>query len=206
MRYTFRRWTKEEELYLEESWGWRTMRTMAEELGRTQKSIDEKASEMKLGRAKDASDKITLNTLAKLVKRDSNTVYSWCKLHGLKYKERTFGKQKFLMISVPNFWAWANVNRHRVDFSKIEIDDLTPHPAWVQEERRKRKLSQSWTGWQEVMLKSMIKQPGVTYEQIEEVIGKSESSVRNKLGRLGIVTRPLTGRPDRRTKEGKVAK
>lgn len=62
-----RHWTKEEELYLEENWGTRSIQTIAKNLGRSVNAINVRKTRMGLGRFLDSGEYITYCQLLQIL-------------------------------------------------------------------------------------------------------------------------------------------
>ncbi|WP_257985089.1 helix-turn-helix domain-containing protein [Bacillus sp. T33-2] len=163
------------------------MQKIAEKLGRNPKSL-----EMTLIRKRgtsstiDSTGMITAGELAKVMGVDRNTVIGWTSRHGLPFKKKvTRYKKTFTFIDINEFWAWAELNRQRIDFSKLVRNSLPPEPDWVQAERKNKKANnyRSWTVLEEEQL-IQLASSGLPLKSIAEILNRSHGSVEKKYNRL----------------------
>ena len=133
-----RYWTDEEDNYLLDKAGSVSSQAMADNLGRTKIAVDTRMYKLGIGDIRVATGMITANQLSNIVNIDDKTVYMWIRESGLKAThKRIRDKGKFFLIKPSDFWEWADKNRNRINFSKIEPKILLPEPEWFEEQRRR---------------------------------------------------------------------
>jgi len=186
-----RHYTLEENDYLKSYAGIYTIDKMAKALGRTPLAIKEQLVRLGVGNL-DLSGGIPANQFARIAGVAPSTVRTWVKRDLLPHSKRSARnnvkmKDKRCLIFPEQFWKWAEQNKHRVPFSKIQRNVLLPEPDWLDAEIRKEKslnkkiLNKSdWTikeeqeAWQ-------LRAEGVMYKDIAIRLKRTHSSVRNKM-------------------------
>lgn len=184
-------YTREENDYLKAYAGTYSIDKMAKAMGRTPSAIKEQLTRLGIGNL-DLSGGIPANQLARIAGVAPSTVRTWIKRDLLPHSKRSARnnvkmKDKRCLIFPEEFWKWAEQNKHRVPFSKIERNVLLPEPDWLNAEIRKEKslnkkiLNKSdWTikeeqeAWQ-------LRAQGVMYKDIAIRLKRTHSSVRNKM-------------------------
>jgi hypothetical protein len=185
-----RRWTEEELHFLEDNVGKISLLKIAEKLNRPISGIEIKLKRLGLGNTRLASGKLTANELAKALNIDTHVVTRWLNECGLKgVKRATRISAKFHLISVENFWKWAEQNKERINFYKIEPNILVPEPDWVEEQRKldyqtiPKRQGAKWTEQEDNRLIEMTN-AGYKQEEIGVALNRSGLSVQRRLSRL----------------------
>lgn len=181
-----RKWTKEEITFLHENVGNMKVPTMAEKLNRTEEAIVVKMKRLGIANTSNQTGYLLVNQLAKLLKVDHNTVKLWILNHGLKCVTRaTRFSKKFYFIQPEDFWNWAELNKEKVDFSKIEPKSILPEPEWFEAERKKEKeiSYKIWTVKEENELLMMMSN-GSSVKDAAKNLNRSVISIQRKYNRL----------------------
>lgn len=136
------KWKPDEEQFLVENWGTKSVPCIAERLNRTTNAIIVRARRLNLGPALNAGDYITLNQLCKAFTGNEHGMYSyqsisWVKNRGLSVHNKRVNQCTFRVVYLDEFWDWAEKNRAFLDFSKMEKYALGREPEWVDEQRKK---------------------------------------------------------------------
>ena len=127
------KWTAKEEDILLENYGEIPVYKIEKKLGR--KKIARKIEKEGLGSVTEYAGLITAHKLSKILNVDSHTVLKWIRTKGLPHKRKILKyKKEHLIINIPDFWLWAEQNKHLVPFHKIERRILIPEPSWLEEE------------------------------------------------------------------------
>ena len=136
-----RTWTKEEILYLDDAWGTKPIKSIAEKLNRSESAIVQKAGRRNLGPFLESGNYITFNQFMKYIGYDSISykLKSWIENRNLRIKNKTVGKNKFKVIYVEDFWKWADKNRQFVDWNKVKRNSIENEPEWVEKLRKNQK-------------------------------------------------------------------
>lgn len=184
--------TPEEEEYIQDFYGTKSAESIGKRLGISAKSVICKANKMGLTSAINASGKITANNLASLVGRDFKVVQRWMESHGLPHVRRALSRnkaRKHILIEPKDFWKWAEKNKERIDFLRIERNTILPEPEWVEVERSKlrknpKKPNKIWTAQEEVRLWNMYYTSGMRQKEIAEKFSVTPLSIEKKLKRI----------------------
>lgn len=176
-------WTKREIDYLASNIGFKKWSTIAKKLDRSLSSIKMKAYRENLANSKLNKGTPTATELAETLNVDTKTVIYWINHFELPATKRIAReKRKFWFIDVEEFWEWAEQNKERIDFSKIERNVLIPEPEWLEEEIRNPSKF-LWTPLKETELIRLMSLKR-THKEISEELGITLNQIRNKLQSL----------------------
>ena len=143
------KWTQEETEYIAEMWGHKSVNEMARKLGRSAEAIKGKGKKMGLGHHLDSSEMITFRQFILAIGCPSGS-YAWYrerwKKHGFPIHRKAFIKKKFHMVSIEEFWKWAEAHQDIIDFSNFERYALGKEPDWVEEKRSRVRSSTGTRG------------------------------------------------------------
>ena len=183
-------WNIEEIDYLEEHIGVYKIETIAKKMDRSLNSVVMKINRLGLANTKKQTGLITIGELARHLKVDRNTVKGWVEKHGLPCtKKITRYNKRFYFIDPIDFWKWAESQKDKVMFSKIEPRILLPEPDWVEKERQrdqqtdKKRAYKSWTTEQDKRLVE-LRDKGLTYKEIGKILNRSAYSVEHRYKRI----------------------
>lgn len=183
-------WTKEEDDYVMERAGKASSKTIADNLGRTKVAVDSRMYKLGISDIRATTGMITAYKLSTVLNVDSHTVYLWISDFGLKatYK-RIRDKGKYYLIDPADFWKWADINRERINFSKIEPKALLPEPDWFEEQCKKdyydipRRRRAIWSKQEDSKLIDLFKL-NYSVSAIASDLGRSESAIQRKISKL----------------------
>ncbi|WP_404427281.1 hypothetical protein LG296_01555 [Ureibacillus chungkukjangi] len=181
------RWKAEELEYLESNYGTREVSKIAKYLNRTEIAVVAKARRLGLSMLT-AGGYLTLSELAKHLHVDIKTIKLW-HTKGLKYRELTVYKQKYIFIDISNFWKWAKDNQNLINFSKIERGMLAPEPEWLDRAYKNYVLNTpkrkgiKWTALEDKHLLAGTKR-GDSLEVISNELGRSIKSLQTRMARI----------------------
>lgn len=167
--------------------GSHSLKTIARRLNRSITALEVKITRMGLSHTKSYTGMLTAGELAKILKIDRNTVMQWIFNHELDSHQRiTRNKKKFTFINMDDFWLWAEMNRHKIDFSKLELDALPPEPEWVEGERKTARQVTNYKSWTKHEEKLVLEWYccGKTLPEIACMLGRTRESIRKKIKRL----------------------
>lgn len=194
-------WTPAEEEYLQDRWGKASISAIAKKLGRSAVAVRCHATKLGLGGVLLAGDYITLSQLICAVtgstKNYSYKPESWVKKRGLPVHTKCVGNDRFRVVYLDEFWAWAEQNRSFLDFSKMEPLILGKEPDWVVQQRRIDTMSGAnqrkdpWTPFEDQRLRYLLKQHKYTWAEMARDIGRSEGAIQRRCNDLGIKDRPV---------------
>lgn len=193
-------WTHEEENYLEENWGYKSVPAIAQQLGRSVNGIIVRARRLNLGPALLSGDYITLNQLVIAVTGhsvDSYLLISWVKNRNLPVHKRKVNNNSFRVVYIDEFWEWAKKNRSFIDFSKMEPLALGKEPEWVAAQRKKDFYSNAlqrkdpWTQSEDDKLLRLLGEQKYGYKEISKILRRSEGAIQRRCLDLGTKLRPV---------------
>ena len=189
-----RNWTKEEIEYLTEFWGKVSVPILAKNLNRSENAVICKKGRLGLGAFLEANDLISVNELFRCLGKSYGTegVEAFRK-RGLKIKYRKVKKNCFLMVSIDDFWKFAEKNKHFIDFSRLEPLILGEEPEWLTEARKTdfvyNHKKTKWTSADDTALKLYISM-GYGYRRISQELNRTEAAVKRRAYDLKIKERP----------------
>lgn len=200
-----KRWTPEDEAYLQDSWGKVSVPGIAKHLGRTEAAITNRVQYLGLGAAFHAGEWITWNQFYKEINGADNG--------GGYFKKRMLaagfpvhyqivkGKNKFryTMVDIDEFWEFAEDHKDLFDFSKFEPYTFGSEPEWAAVKRRAdverahriRPHNTPWTSDQDRQLEHLLRQHRYSYTEIAERLRRTEGAVKRRISTLGITERPV---------------
>lgn len=186
-----REWTKEEEIELQELWGYKTLETISKKMRRTKYSIKVKAIRMKLGPM--INNNLELLSVSDLVdmlgvSRD-RICNTWINL-GLDLKKKKLTqKYSYYAITIEKLLVFLENNQNEWDSRNVEKYILGSEPEWLVE-KRKRDLIENplwyrrWTA-EEIQKLQLLKRLNKSNEEIASAINRSEQAVAIVLRSLG---------------------
>lgn len=193
----FRLWTPEEELYLQDHWGSKSVTLIAKHLNRPYGGVRRRATELGLLDPTLHYDGITVRQLTIALGVSGSTTKTWIQQYGFPAKQKIFSKkQRIYVVSYDDFWEWAEKHKHLINFAKLEPLILGKEPEWVKEKRaidnKKYKERRPWTEEEKRKLISMVSAYQYTYPEISARLKRPEASIKRKLLDLNIKARPLS--------------
>lgn len=195
-----RKWTAEEEQYLEEKWGTTSIPALAKHLNRTEDAIIVRAQRLHLGAFLEAGDYITMNQLMLALKGGTVSAYcmtSWVKNRGFPVKYKRVGQNRFRIVCLEDFWKWAEKHRDFIDWSRVEKNILGMEPAWVKEKRRehfqrnRQYRTTPWTKDEDALLISLLKEQKYGFREISKRLCRTEGAVQRRCNDLKTPYRPV---------------
>jgi hypothetical protein len=202
---TWRRWTKEDEAYLQDKWGTISIPAIAKNLGRSVHAIKVRAARLQLGPALMGGDYITLNQLL-LAVNGTNAgggykLKSWVKNRGLPVHTKKVINNSFRIVYLDEFWEWAEKNRSFLDFSKMEPLALGEEPEWVAEQRKKDfrafaiQRKDPWTENDDSRLRHLLSKHKYGYAELSKLLNRSAGAIQRRIQDLRIKDRPIKANP-----------
>lgn len=195
-----RKWTKEEENFMEEMWGTISIKAIAKNLGRSEKAVEVKKNKMQLGPFIESGDYITFGTLLKALGLETEYAYKkklWIEKKKLPVHKKTVKENTFRIIKIEEWWEWAEKNKGIIDFSRMEENILGIEPEWVKRKRKRDRdhrikyTTKPWTGIEDVKLRRMLQKKEYTYKQISKELKRTIGSVQKRIRTLEIDEKPI---------------
>lgn len=196
-----KKWTAEEIEYLKESWGNKSIATIAKNLNRSEKAVNSKKDRLNLGGVlnSNANGAVTLTTLAKIIGNSgSYKKVSWIEKRGLKTHKVKINKHTINAIYIHEFWEWAEKNQVFLDFSNFEKYALGAEPEWVDKKRVRDRLKNKqqnsyglWTKDEDERLLKYLKEYKYSWTEISKKLHRTCGAVQRRCLVLGCKERPL---------------
>ena len=196
-----RNWTKEEVLYLEESWGKISMTALIKKLDRSRKSILNKVRRLGLGAFLENGDYVTWNQLQIALgfglSGSGYKMKSWVENRNFPMRTKRVDSKSFRIVYIDEFWKWAEKNKDFMDFSKFEENALGAEPDWVKAKRKhdfekKRKyIMTPWTKTEDEKLLYFLKQYKYTYDDLSKMLRRTNGAIQRRICVLGYKERPI---------------
>lgn len=193
MRY----WTKEEQEYLENSWGDISIPKISKKLNRTIRAVQLKAYELGLGSFTEQGDYITFNQLLRVLGYQNSYKYLEKRLKKLDFpiKNKKITNQNIKVVHLNDFWKWAEKNKYSLNFAKFEKNSLGLEPDWVderrEEDRKKLKSKKRWTKEEDKLLICLTKTYKYTYDDLKKRLNRTEEAIKKRLYILKVPYRPI---------------
>lgn len=190
-------WTEEEELFLQNNWGAKSINNISKKLSRSYNSVANKANKLGLQSPTLHYDGITIAQLSKALGVYFEISRMWINKYNLPAKKKVFSKKlKVEVITYKDFWEWAEQHKHLINFAHLEPYILGIEPEWVKEKREidkgKFMIKKPWTKKEVNRLINLVNSYKYTYPEIAELLKRPEASIQNKLVDLNIKARPLS--------------
>lgn len=200
-------WTKEEVEYLEENWGTISIPGLAKNLSRTEDAINIKKNRMGLGSFLENGDYVTYSQLLCVVfGLETGSAYrinkSWTSFP-VKYKR--VKNDRFRIVYIEDFWKWAEKNKRKIDFSKMEEYVLGVEPEWVKQKRKIdfecRTKTSPWTKADDLKLERMLNKNLYTYTDLSAMFNRTEDAIRRRIWDLALDVKPVRAKNRKWTPE-----
>jgi len=193
-------WSAEELEYLEDKYGITSIKGIAKSLGRSISSIKNKKVRMGLGSFLEAGEYVSFNQLLKALNINGGIQYtntSWIQNRNFPIKYKTVVDNKFRVVYLKDFWIWAEKNRSRIDWFKVETNILGLEPDWVTEQRKLDYLKNTkvkvtpWTAEEDENLKYLLKQFKYGYRELSKMLHRTDGAIQRRVCDLGLNERPV---------------
>lgn len=190
-------WSEEDTLYLEDNYGTLSIKTLSKNLGRTENSIIVRKNRLGLGSFLDNGDYISYSQLLMaLFGLDAQSAYrinkSWLDFP-VRYKR--VHNDRFRIVHLEDFWEWAEQNKRKIDFSKVEENILGEEPEWAKKKRKidfecRMKVS-PWTKAEDLKLERMLLQKKYGYIDLSAAFNRTEDAIRRRIWDLALDVKPV---------------
>lgn len=191
-----RKWTADEIEYLKESWGTKSVKTIARTLNRTETAIIVKKDRLKLGRFDEAGDYITYSQALKAIYGIENVSSAYrSSIKGFPIKHKTIKNRQIKVVELNQLWKFLEKEKRHYDFSKMEENILGAEPDWVKEKRKIdiecRKKTTKWTKSEDERLHQYLKQYKYTYPELAVKLNRTEAAVKRRICTLKLKERAI---------------
>ena len=187
MKVHRKKWTEEEIEFLQEYWGFKTLKEMSKRFGRTIRAIREHGNRLGLTTLYN-SHYITLGQVATILKVYYKTVKFWSDSKGLKVISKTLCLRKVKLVTYENLIEWLKDNQDSWDSRKLEINGLTEEFEWLKKKRAidsklAKNISKVWTDYENEILNKMDL-AGKKNSEIAKRLDRTLHAVRSRKNRL----------------------
>lgn len=195
-----KKWTAEEIEYLKESWGNKSIATIAKNLNRSENAVINKKGKLGLGPFIDRQGFYTMKKLTDALGVDANG-YSWIERRGLKTRRLKCKNQTYRVIDIYEFWEWAEKNQDFLDFSNFEKYALGAEPEWVDKKRvrdcaKARSIKTTpWTKDEDERLLKCLKEYKYSWTETSKKLHRTCGAIQKRCAVLGYKERPLRESP-----------
>lgn len=195
-----RKWTKQEETYLVENWGTISVKTIAKKLERSENAVVVKKCRLGLGAFLDNGCYVTWNQLLKAIgfgHSDGYKMTSWVRNRGFPLHTKKVNNTAFKVVSLDEWWSWAEKNRDILDFSRFEENTLGFEPSWVKGKRkhdmirRQKYTNTPWTKAEDYKLKMLLSKQIYTYHELSKKMRRTTGAIQRRVCDLKIMDRPV---------------
>lgn len=196
-----KKWSKEDEAYLQDNWGTKSIKTICKNLGRSENAVIVRAQRLGCGAFLDAGLYITYNQLMIELYGDVGVGYAMRRLidNGLPVKEKKVRRCRFKVVDIEDFWKWAEQNKSLLNFSKMQPYCFGAEPDWVKVKRENDKKQSwqqvphntPWTEYDDQKLRRMLKTNRYTYTDLSRELRRTEGAVKRRIADLQIKEKPV---------------
>ena len=191
-----RLWSETENEYLRDNWGCKSIGAIAKALGRSEHGIRCRVSSMRLGPFFKEGEYVSLFKISKTV-RGRGIYKNKGVFISIPKVRKKVQKRSFYVVSLYDFWEWAEENQHLLDFSRFEENTMGIEPKWAKEKRTrdyKRSLSVKrgpWTPDEDTRLIQYLKQYKYSCKELAKMMCKTEGAILSRIHHLKLKERPI---------------
>ena len=191
------RWPADKERFLKENWGEMSIPEIAKKLNKSGSAVKQKAHKIGLKRhIHSGPEYITMSQLCKKIKMSYSYTVQKLIDKGMPVQEKKSIKKRYKIIYLKDFWQWAEKDKMRIDFSRVERGCLGPEPGWVDDKRRADALAKKysrrpWTAEEDERLVNILDTYSCSYREVSIMLGRREAAIQGRMTDLGLKQRPL---------------
>lgn len=182
-----KRWTEKEELMLEENWGKMDLQRLANELGRSKRSVEHRAVALGLGGLLKAKGDWLANDVATALGVAPSTVTRWIKRYDFPVKVRKLKVDRRYLINLEKLMKWLEENQDKWDTNHMEYLALGQEPEWLKIKREKDKKKKNnrkfYTASEDNIILNLYKKD-YTFEEIAAETGRSVNAVKHRMKKI----------------------
>lgn len=177
-----KRWSDEDDNYLQERWGRTTIEKLAEKLERTEESIRQRSITLNLGRWQEAGGiYIGPTQISELIGMSLKGVYYWIETNKLPARSVKKNKNHIHQVDMLDLIKFLEENQDLWDSRNLERFGLGQEFKWLKEKRKRdlkkhTKHREPWTKADDERLLELYKQ-GLTPDEIAEELKRTSTSI-----------------------------
>lgn len=192
-KYNFHKrkeWKNEEIEYLKENFGSEPIEEIARKLNRSVSAVLLKSRRLRIGSISANMDNLNTVQLGDALGIQAKDVICFITKYGLKARKVKLIKRKVYRIKLSNFWKWAELNRNRIHWDKVEKNVLGKEPPWVDDARKEtditsKKKYSKWSKYEKDKLKFYYNK-GLTYKEIANRLNRGIATVQAMRKKMGL--------------------
>lgn len=178
------KWEQWEKDYVFENWGEESIPTIANYIGRTERSVELFAVNNGLGGAVNVGNYLTVLDIANILGLPKEVIIQrLIKKEGLPCRKRNLTKnQPTYTIDIDEFMEWLENNQDKWSSKKMERNVFGYEPKWLKLKREKdmrSKKGEPWAEWEERRCFHLM-ESGYSNEYIAEDLNRPFSNIRRK--------------------------
>lgn len=181
-----RKWTREEEEWLQEYFAVYSLKTLAAHLGRTEEAVQKHA--WKLGVTFDgAREGMNYSEIADALGVSMPTISRWRKQRGMPFYTVRRAKRRYHLIYADAFWRWVGYEGDPALLTRYRRGSILPEPKWLPDMLREAPAAEKHclpVTAAECALVRDLRRGGMAWEDIGARLGRTVRSVQ-KMHRPG---------------------
>ena len=182
-----KRWTIDEDNYLEEKWGLMKVEKIAKKLGRGIRAIEHRAITLGLGGVYSTGEALMASEVAEIVGVYKSTVCNWIEKYELRARKVCHKSQAKYQIDLIHLTKWLEKNQHRWNANKMEEYALGVEPQWLKDKRKadlnKKSRRSGYTPTEDNIIVTMYKND-YTFEKIAKETGRTVDMIKHRVKKL----------------------
>ena len=192
-KYNFHKrkeWKNEEIEYLKENFSSEPIGEIARKLNRSVSAVILKSRQLRMGSISANMDNLSAYQLGKALGIQARDVVNFINKYGLKARKVKLIKRRVYRIKLSNFWKWAELNKDKIHWEKVEKNILGKEPQWVDVARKEtditsKKKYSKWSKYEKAKLKFYYNK-GLTYKEIANRLNRGIATVRAMRKKMGL--------------------
>lgn len=181
-----KKWTKEDEDFLKEKWGYIPIEDIAFKLRRTIFSIKVKAIRMNLGSMLSNNENLTISEVSEILNISRDTIVGTWRNLGLKIEIlKVSENQSYYIIDWDNLLKFLEENQNEWDSKNVEIFAFGYEPDWLVEKRKRDRIESPllYRRWTEADIENAewLLKCNKNYEEIGQLLHRSPKAVQQML-------------------------
>lgn len=192
-KYNFHKrkeWKNEEIEYLKENFGSEPIEEIARKLNRSVSAVLLKSRRLRIGSISANMDNLNTVQLGDALGIQARDVVNFINKYGLKARKVKLIKRRVYRIKLSNFWKWAELNKDKIHWEKVEKNILGKEPPWVDDARKEidiatKKKYTKWSEYEKDKLKFYYNK-GLTYKEIANKLNRGIATVQAMRKKMGL--------------------
>ena len=183
-----KRYTREEEDYIRNNHGEKSVSSIARAIGRTPASVRYKQWSLGLPLLKNAGEYISRTEVQNILGVSSSTLWLWEQKGTIQFIRDKSKFGNMAAISLNSLLKFLKNNQDAWDSRRVELYAMGEEPPWLSDKRARdakriyntNKYAKSFSSFEDLQIKSMLrtKTPRV---EIARLLGRSEDSIRSRI-------------------------